>query len=194
MPAFGLSAVPLPTKNRSRPPTPTVAVADALGVATCAAAPVTLTAGSPVLTTAAGIEARDAAPDSRRAPVNAVHANGAAAGESPDVLPAPSHPATLAPTPSTPPAVAARRAAVIPGADSAAATGGDDDDLPAAEPPTEPATRPECDPARWGADFVVEPAVELDPAEPVVSANATGIDATADPTPNATANAPTRPT
>jgi hypothetical protein len=44
-----------------------------------------------------------------------------------------------------------------------------------------------------------EPAesVELDPAEPadpVVSANATGTDATAEPTPNATANAPTRPT
>jgi hypothetical protein len=40
----------------------------------------------------------------------------------------------------------------------------------------------------------VESAVELDPAEPVVSANAIGIAATADPTPNATANAPTRPT
>jgi hypothetical protein len=40
----------------------------------------------------------------------------------------------------------------------------------------------------------VESAVELDPAEPVVSANAIGIDATAEPTPNATANAPTRPT
>ena len=33
-----------------------------------------------------------------------------------------------------------------------------------------------------------------DPADPVVSANATGTDATAEPTPNATANAPTRPT
>jgi len=32
-----------------------------------------------------------------------------------------------------------------------------------------------------------------DPAEPVVSANAMGIDATAEPTPRATANAPTRP-
>jgi len=68
--------------------------------------------------------------------------------------------------------------------------------------------RPERDTARWEA-FAVEPAlpapapvesapvesaVELDPAEPVVSANAIGIDATADPTPNATANAPTRPT
>jgi hypothetical protein len=33
-----------------------------------------------------------------------------------------------------------------------------------------------------------------DPPDPVVSANATGTDATAEPTPNATANAPTRPT
>jgi hypothetical protein len=34
----------------------------------------------------------------------------------------------------------------------------------------------------------------VEPAEPVVSAKATGTDATAEPTPNATANAPTRPT
>ena len=34
----------------------------------------------------------------------------------------------------------------------------------------------------------------LDPAEPAVSANANGTDAIAEPTPNATANAPTRPT
>jgi hypothetical protein len=34
---------------------------------------------------------------------------------------------------------------------------------------------------------------ELDPADPVVSANATGIDAIAEPTPRATARAPTRP-
>ena len=33
-----------------------------------------------------------------------------------------------------------------------------------------------------------------DPADPVVSANATGTAATAAPTPKATANAPTRPT
>ena len=37
----------------------------------------------------------------------------------------------------------------------------------------------------------VEP---VEPAEPVVSANATGIAATAEPTPSATARAPTRPT
>jgi len=146
----------------------------------------------------------DAPPDSRRAAANAVHANGAAAGESPDVPPAPSHPATPAPTPSTPPATAARRATAITGTDGTAAG----DELPADEPPAELVARPERDPARWGA-FAVEPAlpapavvdpapvesaVELDPAEPVVSANAIGIDATADPTPNATANAPTRPT
>ena len=34
----------------------------------------------------------------------------------------------------------------------------------------------------------------VEPPEPVVSANATGTDATAAPTPRATANAPTRPT
>jgi hypothetical protein len=34
----------------------------------------------------------------------------------------------------------------------------------------------------------------VDPSEPCRSANATGIDTTAAPTPRATANAPTRPT
>jgi len=34
----------------------------------------------------------------------------------------------------------------------------------------------------------------VEPPEPVVSASATGTDTTAEPTPNATANAPTRPT
>jgi hypothetical protein len=77
---------------------------------------------------------------------------------------------------------------------------------PAAAPLREPAPsapsaappRPDRAP-RAGAD-VDAPADDasepdpLDPAEPVVSANATGTDATADPTPNATANAPTRPT
>lgn len=44
------------------------------------------------------------------------------------------------------------------------------------------------------ADGEPEASEPVDPAEPVVSANATGTDATAEPTPNATANAPTRPT
>ena len=41
------------------------------------------------------------------------------------------------------------------------------------------------------AESAVDP---VEPAEPVVSANATGTDAIAEPTPSATANAPTRPT
>ena len=40
----------------------------------------------------------------------------------------------------------------------------------------------------------VEELSALEPAEPVVSAKAIGIDATADPTPRAIASAPTRPT
>jgi hypothetical protein len=55
---------------------------------------------------------------------------------------------------------------------------------------------------RAGAPALVDdPAVAVDddsepvdPADPVVSANATGIAAIPDPTPRATANAPTRPT
>jgi len=46
-----------------------------------------------------------------------------------------------------------------------------------------------AEPARESTVF--EP---VEPAEPVVSANATGIATNAEPTPNATANAPTRPT
>jgi hypothetical protein len=46
-----------------------------------------------------------------------------------------------------------------------------------------------CDPGRVSA--ALEP---VEPADPIVSANATGIAAAAEPTPKATANAPTRPT
>ena len=42
-------------------------------------------------------------------------------------------------------------------------------------------------------DSCEEDPVPADPADPVRSANATGIAPIADPTPNATANAPTRP-
>ena len=67
----------------------------------------------------------------------------------------------------------------------------DDDDADDAAPP-----RPE----RRGEVVFVEPADDadeasvLEPAEPAVSAKATGIDATAEPTPRAMASAPTRPT
>ncbi|HQC76271.1 MAG TPA: hypothetical protein PLH92_06080 [Mycobacterium sp.] len=55
-------------------------------------------------------------------------------------------------------------------------------------------------PERRGEVVFVEPADDddeasvLEPAEPAVSAKATGIDATAEPTPRAMASAPTRPT
>ena len=46
----------------------------------------------------------------------------------------------------------------------------------------------------WADSEALAPVEPDGPAEPVVSAHANGIDNTADPTPNATANAPTRPT
>ena len=64
-----------------------------------------------------------------------------------------------------------------------------------------PRVAAEREPARDGLDLGAESDAEavsaelaVEPAEPVVSANATGIAATADQTPNATASAPTRPT
>jgi hypothetical protein len=94
----------------------------------------------------------------------------------------------------TPPATTARRVAVITGTDATDRTAAGEE-LPVAEPPADPATRAERDIRPEGPDPVlVEPAAALDPADPVVSANATGKEATAEPTPNATANAPTRPT
>jgi len=78
------------------------------------------------------------------------------------------------------------------------------DDEPPAESSTESPTEELPRPARpaprdgaadFGADDSDDESDEpVEPPEPVVSANATGIDATAAPTPKATANAPTRPT
>ena len=72
------------------------------------------------------------------------------------------------------------------------------DELPAESVAVEP-PRPARAAPREGTDADAEDADEAseepaEPAEPVVSANATGTDATAEPTPNATASAPTRPT
>ena len=112
--------------------------------------------------------------------------------------------ATLARTPLTPPTEPTGRAAVIAGTDAAA-----DGEPVTEEPPRESApTAPPDEPAplagrdaRREAPAAVEPVLApgaapgaLDPAESVLSANANGIDANAEPTPNATANAPTRPT
>ncbi|MFM9032701.1 MAG: hypothetical protein ACKOQ4_00125 [Mycobacterium sp.] len=68
----------------------------------------------------------------------------------------------------------------------------------AAEPPRRALTRPSAradddpEPADDSDDAVESEPV--DPPDPVVSANAAGIAATAEPTPRATAKAPTRPT
>jgi len=83
--------------------------------------------GSPLLTAAAaGAAVRDAPFSSRRLAANAVHASGAAAGESP-VPPEANHANTSEPTPRTPPAAAAARGAVITGTDTTGAdtTGAD---------------------------------------------------------------------
>ena len=79
------------------------------------------------------------------------------------------------------------------------------DEPPEEEPPEESPTdeppRPPRAAPRDGTDALVDVDDEsegadepVDPADPVVSANATGTTATTEPTPNATASAPTRPT
>ena len=78
------------------------------------------------------------------------------------------------------------------------------DEPPEEEPPEESPTDEPPRPApapRDGTDALVDAEDEsegaddpVDPDDPVVSANATGTTATTEPTPNATASAPTRPT
>ena len=110
-----------------------------------------------------------------------------------------------------------RRSGVLPAADPPGTPARGDADSPspasgeelasaaeseaAPDPRAPPRVAADREPARDAVDFDAEPdadaeSAELDdePAEPVVSANATGIAATAEPTPNATAKAPTRPT
>ena len=75
-------------KNRRMLPGCQAPNAAAPGDAT--AEPINGDTGSPLLTAAAGAAVRDAPFSSRRLAANAVHANGAAAGESPEP-PAPNH-------------------------------------------------------------------------------------------------------
>lgn len=76
------------------------------------------------------------------------------------------------------------------------ASGAESVSEPAADPRAPPRAAADRDPPRVA--LVLDPesdaAEAVEPAEPVVSAKATGIDATAEPTPRATARAPTRPT
>ena len=73
-------------------------------------------------------------------------------------------------------------------------------DEPWAESEAVEPSRPVRAAPRDGADDVAADEADdesdepVEPPDPVVSANATGTDATAEPTPSATANAPTRPT
>ena len=130
MPAFGFVAVPSPTKNRRIAPGYQPAYVAADGDPTAAAdGPNNAAAGatgSPVDTDAAAGTVREAPPNSRRLAAATVHANGPAAGPSPDP-PDANHANTSEPTPRTPPAVAAARAAVTTGADTTGAdtTGAD---------------------------------------------------------------------
>lgn len=78
--------------------------------------------------------------------------------------------------------------------------GSESGSVPVPAPPEEdPSPRPARDP-RCEVDFglstddAASAALEVEPAEPVVSANPKAGDATAEPTPRATARAPTRPT
>jgi hypothetical protein len=109
MPAFGFSAVPLPTKNRKMLPGCHPPIADALGEPTPVAdetTPAEGSTGAPVLTAADGFAVRAEPPNSRRAAANAAHANGAAAGPSP-LPPPPNHANTEPPRPLTRPDAAA---------------------------------------------------------------------------------------
>ena len=95
IPAFGLSAVPLPMKNRKMLPGCQPPIADAAGDTTAeAAGPISDTAGSagsPLeVVVAAALAVPEPEPSSRRVTAKAAHANGAAAGESPPE-PEPSH-------------------------------------------------------------------------------------------------------
>ena len=100
MPAFGLSAVPSPMKNRRT--LPGCHVADALGEAT---ADPTGPAGPLLLTAAAGAAVDTDPFNSRRLAAATVHASGVAAGVSP-LPPAPRHAKTSPRKPCTPPAAA----------------------------------------------------------------------------------------
>ena len=134
-------------------------------------------AGSAVLVAAAGVGVRVFVPRSRRLAAATVHASGAAAGVSP-VWRDPSDDSGVALTAAI--AAAARGGAVLDfrGADAVARI--------------VERVAPRFGVVVFAADS--EALAPAEPAEPVVSANAVGIAATAEPTPRATANAPTRPT
>ena len=78
-------------------------------------------------------------------------------------------------------------------APTSAGAGTDSDAVDFTEPRT-PGRDPRTGPAVEAPSEETDAEVPVEPSEPCRSAYAIGIDATAAPTPNATANAPTRPT
>ena len=109
MPAFGLAAVPLPTKNRKMLPGCHPPRAAALGEPTPdtdETAAADGSTGAPMLTAADGSAVRADPLNSRRAAANAAHASGAAAGPSP-LPPPPNHANTEPLRPLTRPDAAA---------------------------------------------------------------------------------------
>ena len=113
--------MPSPTKNRMKSEigSPT---ADAAGVTTVElpAAPVSGSAGSPLVVAAADLIEPTGLPNSRRLKANAVHISGAAAGTSP-LVPDPNHDSSPPRRPDTEELLDAGCAAVITGACAAAA-------------------------------------------------------------------------
>lgn len=192
MPAFGFSAVPLPTNIRRTAPGchPPTAAADATGPT-----------GSAVVT-AAGT------------PSSCRDADGATTGASPSE-PDCNHDNNLGPgalTPGTDVTVFAEDGSTDVTSGLRCRVAATEPGACACEPVGEPAlgaveTALGADPRAARRDDTValvdadaEPEEEsapldpVDPAEPVVSADANGTDAIAEPTPSATAKAPTRPT
>lgn len=119
MPAFGLSAVPLPRKNRKMLPgchAPTAAAAGELTAA--AAGPTSESSGSPLEMVAAALAVPEPEPSSRRVTASAAQASGAAAGDPPP-LPDANHDTREGPIELTKP----RGAAAITGTSTAAPAG-----------------------------------------------------------------------
>ena len=119
---MGFSAVPSPTKMRMKSAIG-LPTADAAGVATTAlvAAPISGSAGSPLLVAASGVTAAAVLPNSRRLNASAVHISGAAAGV-PPLVPLCSHDNRPPPKPDTDELLDAGWAAVIAGATAAGAS------------------------------------------------------------------------
>ena len=133
MPAFGLAAVPSPTKNRNTAPGYQPATGEPAADPDAVTGDNPGSPGSPLDTCAAGATVRDRALNSRRLAAATVHASGAATGPSPEP-PRANHANTSSLRPRTPPASAAGAGALITGADAYASEATSTSAIPT-EPP-----------------------------------------------------------